>query len=64
MRSFYLLGNDSVTGGIPTIIQVSWSESKIAEAINGKRVILFLFDKAVWAFNANEANIIKQWGLE
>lgn len=43
---FYLLGNDSVIGGIPTTIQVSLAESRTAEAINGKRTFLFLFDDA------------------
>lgn len=51
-------------GGIPTTKHVSWSESRVAEAINGKRVALIFLDDATWALNANDANIIKQWGLE
>lgn len=60
----YLRGIVSVIGGIPTIKQVSWSESRVAEAINGKRLALVLREDATWALRANDANIIKQWGLE
>lgn len=47
-------------GGIPTIKQVSCSESSVAEAINGKRAVLVLREDAIWALRANDANIIKQ----
>lgn len=60
----YLRGIVSVIGGIPTIKHVSWSESRVAEAINGKRVALDFRDDATWALSANDANINKQWGLE
>lgn len=51
-------------GGIPTIKHVSLSESRVAEAINGKRVDLVLRDEAICALSANDASIIKQCGLE
>lgn len=47
-------------GGIPTIKQVSCSESRVAEAISGNRVALVLREDATWALRANDANIIKQ----
>lgn len=43
---------------------MSCSGLRVAEAINGKRVDLVLRDDAIWALNANDAIIIKQWGLE
>lgn len=60
----HLRGIVSVIGGMPTIKQVSWSESRVADAINGKRVALVLWDDATWALSANDATIIKQWELE
>lgn len=56
----YLLGNDSVIGGIPTTTQVSLLESRTAEAIKGKRMVLFLGVDAIWALSANVANIINK----
>lgn len=51
-------------GGIPIIKHVFWSASRVAEAINGKRVILDLCVEATWALSANDASINKQWGFE
>lgn len=62
--NIYLLGIDSEIGGIPTIKHVLWSESSVAEAINGNRAVLDLCEDAIWALKANDASIIKQWGFE